>query len=107
MPRGSPRQRWLFRSLSSVSVPLPPLLLPHQRDHDTLDFQLARWDQFWIPRIFRFQIRPATLYHVALERRFAVDQRRHDIAVVHLFTVFQNHNVAIDDVRADPAVARG
>ena len=45
------------------------------------------------------------LDNITFQRRFAVDQRRNDIAVVHLFGVFQNHNVTIKNVSADHGVA--
>ena len=41
------------------------------------------------------------LDNITFQRRFAVDQRRNDIAVVHLLGVFQNHNITINNVRAE------
>ena len=45
------------------------------------------------------------LNHVSFQRCFAVDQRGDNIAIVHLFAVFQNHDVAVDNMRVDHRVA--
>src|SRR4030095_729575 len=45
------------------------------------------------------------LHHITLEGGFTVDQCRHNIAVVSLFAVLQNYDVAIDNVSADHRVA--
>jgi len=43
--------------------------------------------------------------HVSFQRRLPVDQRGHDVTVMDLFALFQNHNVAIQNVRADHRIA--
>ena len=42
--------------------------------------------------------------NIPFQRCFAVDQRGDNIAIVQFLVVFQNHDVAIDNVRADHRV---
>src|SRR5437016_11044954 len=86
------------RNDGTRSLPFSALLFADQRYHHALNLELARGDQIWIARVFRFEIRAAMLDNITFQRRFAVDQRRNDIAVAHLFGVFQNHNVTIKNV---------
>src|SRR6202035_240719 len=82
-------------------LPFPALLFANQRDHHALNLQFAGRNEIWIARVFRFEIWPATLEDITFQCRFAVDQSRNNVAVMHVFGVFQNHNVPINNVRAD------
>src|SRR6266513_739818 len=84
---------------SSLSGPFPALLLTNQRHHHALNFQFAGRNEIWIARVFCFEIGSAVLDDITFQRRLAVDQRGNNVAVMHVFGLFQNHNVPINDVR--------
>ena len=43
--------------------------------------------------------------NVSLQRGLPVDQRRDDVAVMNFFALFENDDVAVEDVRADHRIA--
>ena len=44
-------------------------------------------------------------HHIPLQRRLPIDQRRHDIAVLDVFAVFQNHEITIQNMSVDHGIA--
>ena len=86
-------------------MPFPARLFPNQRYHHALNLELTGRNQIRIARVFRLEIWPAALHDITFQCRFAVDQCRNDVAVVHVLGIFQNHNVAIDNVRPNHRIA--
>src|SRR6266403_701194 len=41
------------------------------------------------------------LYDITFQSRFTINQCRHNVSALHIFAVFQNNNVSIDNVRVD------
>src|ERR1043166_1527080 len=72
-------------------------LFPDQRNQHSLDAKLARGNQIRVKRVLRLQVRAAMLRDVTLQGRFAVDQGRDDIAVLHIFSIFQDRDIALQN----------
>jgi len=51
-----------------------------------------------ITRVFRSQIRPSVFDDKTFQRRLAIDQGRHDVAISCFPVIVQNHDVAIENM---------
>ena len=90
---------------------LPPffylllLAFAHQGDHDSLNLQFLLRDKLRVPRVFRAQVRFALLQDESLKGDLSIDQGGHDVAGTRLHAMFDNHDVAFDNVFAEHRVA--
>src|SRR4051794_3642624 len=98
---GVTRRSSSLRAIRPGAVRLPT----NERNHHALHVQLARRNEIRIHRVLRLQIFPAAIDYVTLERCLAVNQRGDDVAVVRVFAVFEDDNVAVENVRIDHRIA--
>ena len=68
-------------------MPFSALLFPNQRYHHALNLQFAGWNEIRVARVFGLEIGPAAFDDITFQCRFAVDQCRNNVAVMHVFGV--------------------
>src|SRR5215213_5294351 len=94
---GHPTLIAIPRRLLSLS-PTGRGLFSHQRNHYPLDPKFTRRGKIWIGRILGLEVGTTMLENISLQRRLTVDQGSDDISILHIFSVFQDDHIAVQDV---------
>src|SRR5215831_10022035 len=78
---------------------------PDQGDHDALDLEFFLRDEVGVTGVFGAQVGFATLHEEGFEGDLAVDEGGDDVICAWLNSVFDNGDVAADDMFANHGIA--
>lgn len=76
-----------------------------ERPEHALDHQFLRRDEVGVFRVFRLEKGLVVFEHESFQRAIAVHERGHNLAVLRLRPVLQNHDVALADMTANHGIA--
>ena len=105
MPHGI-KIHFIFCLYRSTSIFLPLLLaFAYQRDHHSLNLQFLLRDKLRVAWVFGAQVRFALLQDEGFKGDLSINQGGHDIAGTRLHAMFDNHDVAFDNIFANHRIA--